>query len=207
MIGGPGIVLIGGETATGPSSEVWYLRPWETDNRAWEPAPDMPYPLSSLTAVFYAPTYYQHYIYVYGYGDGDSHLLEYNLDYETWTELQPPTMPPARKGHTAVSDDDRGNMIVCGGQDPITGEELNDCWRFFYAGLVWSFMNQLMAPLTDSAAAMLATSGGQAPSQQGTAKMVMFGGLSGGAPTNRTFLYTPTFRIYLPLVGKDFPAP
>lgn len=87
--------------------------------------------------------------------------------------------------------------------------ELSDVWEYRFASNTWGYLGEMPDPLTQSAAALLYASTMQSASQLGASRMVMFGGLSGGAPTDRTFLYTytPTFRIYLPLVGKDFSAP
>lgn len=102
------------------------------------------------------------------------------FDGTTYTQLAPPTTPPARWGHQMVYDSLRARVITFGGRSPTVTAVANDTWEF--DGLNWI---QILTPVSATARAFYAMA---FDSRRG--KAVMYGSQSGaGAQAQQTWEY------------------
>ncbi len=69
----------------------------------------------------------------------------YDLNTNTWTNMQPAVSPPARQQHTMVYDSDNGVVIAFGGRS-VAGTQLNDTWVYDYPTNTWRPVNTPVAP-------------------------------------------------------------
>jgi hypothetical protein len=77
--------------------------------------------------------------YLFGGRDGEtvfSDTWAYRLEDDTWTQLAPPTAPPARFGHEAAWVDGVGLVVFAGQADPQTF--FNDLWAYDPGADAWT---------------------------------------------------------------------
>ncbi|MBU0495102.1 MAG: hypothetical protein KKA73_28065 [Chloroflexi bacterium] len=190
------IYVSGGQNESGALDDLWSFNPVNQD---WTPLADMPRAVVGHTMVAN-----NDHLYVYGV---TSTTLRYNPYDDVWEEQKPANDPPPdRVNHVAVSVWERGSMFVFGGQDR-DGAPLADIWEYHFTSNSWTYQGEMPIWLTQSAAAVIPpdtdpTESALPGSQY--SRIVLFGGLSAGGPTNRTFVYypTPPFSSYLPLMIK-----
>ncbi|MBN1316019.1 MAG: hypothetical protein JXA42_11140 [Anaerolineales bacterium] len=188
------IWISGGENDEGDIDEMWSYNP---GLHSWEQKADMPYALSGHTMVSNNDE-----LYVYGVV---TKTLRYDYDDDLWyMQIPVNDPPPNRIYHTTVPNWENNSMIVFGGQT-LEGEELSDIWEYFYDTNKWSYRGEMPISLTQSAGVMIHSSTRQSGTFLGSIdRVVLFGGISGGVPTNRTFVNYPNLvNIFLPLVLRS----
>ncbi|MFX0066418.1 MAG: Kelch repeat-containing protein [Candidatus Hermodarchaeota archaeon] len=105
-----------------------------------------------------------------GYGAADRLLNDtwaYDYTSNTWTELNPPTSPIARYGHTMVYDSSNQKVILFGGNTRNAGYQ-NDTWAYDYTTNTWSELSPTTKPDVRYWHAMVYDSDNQ--------KVILFGG-------------------------------
>ncbi|MBI2087967.1 MAG: cadherin-like domain-containing protein [Deltaproteobacteria bacterium] len=102
-------------------------------------------------------------------------MWEYDPLADTWSPVtQQGTVPPGRAFHATALE---GEFLRIFGGEGASGPELSDSWSFDLTTTTWSRNANLLVGVGDAAASP-------------TASILLFGGLSGGVPINRSFRFT-----------------
>lgn len=103
---------------------------------------------------------------------------EFDLNAQTWSLRSPVHAPTPRMNHAMVYDRTRDRVVLLGGYEPGTGRNLDDVWE--YDGLDWTRR-------TTSTLPMAPTENPAACFDGRTQRIVVFGGWTNGAPSDKTY--------------------
>lgn len=136
----------------------------------------------------------------------------YDLDTDTWTQMAPVVVPPARRGHVMVYDEESNRVYMWGGWSfrgvMVSWEELEPSsfdrrmWAYDLDDDAWTALGDKGAPpvsLLDAAAAH----------HPGTGRMILYGGQFGDPDglSDVTWSYSYADNTWQEIVTDDSPGP
>lgn len=125
----------------------------------------------------------------------------YDLDTNTWQNMEPSTQPPLRWGSRMAYDAESDVVVLFGGTDLNTFEELADTWTYDYESNTWTKMEPAQSPPPHHFPDMVYHEAGD--------RIVLFGGYDASlaAYLNDTWTYDANSNQWTQLFPAASPAP
>jgi N-acetylneuraminic acid mutarotase len=122
---------------------------------------------------------------LFGGEDTDLNDLNDTWSYDpvanTWTNLHPASVPPARDSHAMAYDSATGKVILFGGYRWNGGDDFDDTWAYDSAANTWTNLHPTNSPSARDSHSMVYS--------PATGKVVLFGGAGADSNFNDTWAY------------------
>ncbi|MFW9793857.1 MAG: kelch repeat-containing protein [Candidatus Thorarchaeota archaeon] len=176
------VVMFGGSfwETIGPSDYIGYNETWSYDynTNTWtNMSPPVSPPVRTTTEIVYDVEsdiiilFGGHTTNVFGANHHYNDTWAYDINTNTWTEMNPSVAPQARRWHSITYDSESDRVILFGGING-TFNRLNDTWTYDYNANTWSMMNPDEGPSSRAGSVLVY--------DEASEVSILFGGHIGG---------------------------